>query len=346
MALPPRLALLALPLLLAGGCGGTVDSSEPSAGERALERYGIAVVVPEGWHARVTRGTVEAATVPLGERPAARRLGLDDLAVDVYEFEPVPGSFHGWEIDRTHSSGPPAPFRVEEFGPPDCCDDNPGDRGFARRNFRVAGRYFDLFVESGSLQPTPERVAELNELLSTLEVQAGDFYPGRIAPPRFEATQGWHVGAADGGEVRATDYAEAWAATVPYLNEPRDLPPARTLETLPPDGVLLWVGVARDNRYPPTSEVRRGLPHIQLPLRLADMKGGPGWEGQVRDISLYRLHGLVPERYHVDAWVFFGRAEPSPEQRAGAQAMLDALVMPDWGPWELDGRGDVSVGAG
>ncbi len=76
------------------------------------------------------------------------------------------------------------------------------------------------------------------------------------------------------------------------------------------------------------------------------MLGGPGWEGQVRDISLYRLHGLVPGSYHVDAWVSFGRAEPSAEQRTAAQAMLDALVMPDWGSWEVDGRGDVSVGPG
>ena len=150
------------------------------------------------------------------------------------------------------------------------------------------------------------------------------------------------MGAGGAGPVRASDYAEAWAATVPYLNGPRDLPPVRTLETLPADGVLLWVGLARDNRYPPTSELRRDQPRVGIPLRLGEMHGGVGWEGQVREISLYRLHGLVPGRYHVDAWVFFGDGEPTPEQRRRAQAMLDGLALPDSGPWELDGRGAVA----
>jgi hypothetical protein len=312
---------------------------------RELERYGLRVEAPPGWHVRMTRATVEAATRPLGTLTTHPQLGPDDLSVRLFEQEPDLDYFPLSELEHTHSPGPPRAFTVGEFGQPDAqwAGDGPQNHSYVRRNFRVSGRFFDLFVEAGGQEPSATAVDQLNELIASLRVREGDFYPGSVQPPTFPSEPGWHVGSADGGEVRATDYAEAWAATVPYLNGPRDLPPARTLETLPPDGVLIWVGIGRDNRFPPTSEIRRGQPEIRLPLRLDDMKGGPGWEGQIRDISLYRLHGLVPDRYHVDVWVFFGRAEPSPEQRARAKQVLGSLVMPDWGPWELDGRGVVAA---
>lgn len=330
--------LLLTGLALPAACGGAVHEAADEA--RALERYGIRITVPDGWHARLTRATVEAATLPVASARPRPALGEDDIVVRIFEFEPDPAYYSTAELERGYAEGPPRAFTADEFRPPDFSGENAGDHGFARRNFVVAGRYFDLFAESGRAKPTAGAVSQLNDLLASLQVSAGDFYPGTIRPPRFPATPGWHVGSGDGGEVRASDYAEAWASTVPYRNGPRDLPPARTLETLPDDGILIWVGLARDNRYPPTSEVRRGVPRVELPLDLRRMQGGIGWEGQVRDISLYRLHGLADDRFHVDAWVFFGGGEPTGEQRALAQAMLDRLEIPDWGRWELDGRGD------
>ena len=329
---------------VASACGAA--ENEPRAGTESLERYGIRVAVPAGWHARLTRGTLEAATVPLAVRPGPLRLGAADLAVRLFEFEPDPRYYPASALDQTYADGPPRPFDADEFGSTELGGDNPANDGFARRNFRLAGRLFDLFVESGATTPPASAVAALNELVASLEVSSGDFYPGQLEPPRFGAAEGWHVGSGGGGAVRASDYAEVWAATVPYRNEPRDLPPVRTLETLSADGILIWVGLARDNRYQPTGELRRDEPRVTVPLRLGEMRGGVGWEGQVREISLYRLHGLVPKRYHVDAWVFFGDGEPTPEQRDRAQAMLDRLELPDWGQWELDERGSVELAVG
>jgi hypothetical protein len=338
-----RSLALAVLALVGAGCGAAdsaVDSGA-SAGERRLERYGIRITAPDGWNARLTRGTVEASTAPLDSPSQPVPLADDDVAVTLFEFEPDPASYPAADLDRAYSDGPPRPFVAQEFGPSEEPSGGVRGRGFAHRNFRLAGRRFDLFVEAGTRTPPAAAVAELNALVASLDVTRGDFYPGSVEPPRFAPADGWHVGFAGGGPTRAADYAEAWAATVPYANAPRDLPPVRTLEALPADGILVWVGLARDNRYAPTSELRRHEPRVAVPLRLGEMHGGVGWEGQVRDISLYRLHGLVPGRYHVDAWVFFGDGEPTPEQRARAQAMLDRLDLPDWGRWELDGAASV-----
>ncbi len=328
------LGILALTLIgLGTGCG----AAEAPAQERGetLERYGIAVTLPGGWHARLTRATVEAATVPKIPSGNDVPLGKDDILVRLFENEPEPQFLE--EARRFHPEGLPDRFTAEGFGPPEWGGGNPKGHGFARRNFSLSGRYFDLFVESGSLKPSEDLVARLNELVRSLEVRAGDFYPGTIEPPRFRPTAGWDAGSFGGGEVRAGDYASAWASTVPYRNGPRDLPPSDTLETLPPDGVLIWVGLARENRFPPTSELRRREPRLSVPLQLTEAQGGFGWEGQVGKVALYRLWGWVGEQYSVDLWIFYGRREPTADQRARAQDMLDRLELPDWGSWELDG---------
>ena len=78
-----------------------------------------------------------------------------------------------------------------------------------------------------------------------------------------------------------------------------------------------------------------------MPLQLGQTQGGFGWEGQVGEVALYRLWGWVGEQYNVDLWIFYGRREPTAEQRARAQGALDRLDLPAWGSWELDGRGIV-----
>ena len=331
-----RLArILAAALIVsASACGGV--QAPAREGSATLERYGIAVSPPAGWHVRLTRATVEAATISL---PSGREVSLGDadLLVRLFEYEPEPEFLS--ETKRTHPDGRPKPFAAAEFGLTELEGDKPKGAGFARRNFALAGRYFDLFVESGAARPPEGALASLNELVTSLEIRAGDFYPGTIEPPRFQPTAGWHVGSFGRGEIRAADTATAWAATVPYHNGPRDLPPAATLETLPPDGILIWVGLARDNRFPPTGELRRTDSRVSVPLQIGEAKGGFGWEGQVGEIALYRLCGLAGDQYHVDLWIFFGRREATPEQRERAQAMLDRLDLPDWGSWELDGQG-------
>jgi hypothetical protein len=263
-----RFALLSLAFAACGELDSQAADDTPS-----LQRYGISVALPDGWHGRLTRATVEAATVPLGAVAQEVPLGADDVAVELFEFEPDPESFGAAEHDPSYSKGRPRPFSAEEFGPPELGGENPAKHGFARRNFSLAGRDFDLFVESGTAKPPAEAVATLNELVASLEVRAGDFYPGTIEPPGFAPATGWHVGSGGAGEVRATDHAEAWASTVPYRNGPRDLPPASTLETLPADGILIWIGLSRDNRWPPTAEWRPNHPRVSVPLELGQAAG-------------------------------------------------------------------------
>lgn len=194
-------SLLALLSLAFAACAGL--DSQAAEDTRMLERYGVSIMLPDGWHGRLTRGTVEAATVPLHGVSQDIALGAGDVAVELFEFEPDPDSLGAAELDPSYSKDRPRRFTVEEFGPPELGGDNP-DHGFTRRNFSLAGRNFDLFAESGTRRPPADAVAALNEIVASLEVRAGDFYPGTIEPPRFRTTSGWHVDSDGGGEVRAT----------------------------------------------------------------------------------------------------------------------------------------------
>jgi hypothetical protein len=329
--------ILGVALIALGPSCGAMEAPARE-GRASLERYGIALTLPPGWHARLTRATVEATTAPVIPAGNDVSLGDADLLVRLFEYEPEPEYLR--ETQQTHPDGRPNPFTAAEFGPPDGGDNLKG-HGFARRNFSIAGRYFDLFVESGAARPSDGAVDGLNELVGSFDVRAGDFYPGRIEPPRLRPATGWYSASFGGGEVRAADFASVWASTVPYRNGPRDLPPADTLETLPPDGILIWVALARENRFPPTSELRSRRPRVSVPLQVDQAQGGFGWEGQVGNIALYRLWGWVGDQYNVDLWLFYGRREPTAEQLELAQGALDRLDLPDWGSWELDGQGAI-----
>jgi hypothetical protein len=56
----------------------------------------------------------------------------------------------------------------------------------------------------------------------------------------------------------------------------------------------------------------------------------------VRGLPKYVLWGAVRRQYQVDVRVYFGRPDPTSQMLAEAQAMLDALDLPDWGPWETE----------
>jgi hypothetical protein len=56
----------------------------------------------------------------------------------------------------------------------------------------------------------------------------------------------------------------------------------------------------------------------------------------VRDLPEYVLWGTVRRQYQVDVRVYFGRQDPTKTMLDEAQAMLDGLKLPDWGPWETE----------
>ncbi len=99
--------------------------------------------------------------------------------------------------------------------------------------------------------------------------------------------------------------------------------PWRTIETLPPDGIVIVVSVV-----PTWTRACCGhFPPAALPLQLADAEGGIGWEGQVRpNISQFALMRFAGGR-DVEVRVFFGSPDPGEELFSEAQAELDRLVI-------------------
>jgi len=97
-----------------------------------------------------------------------------------------------------------------------------------------------------------------------------------------------------------------------------------------------WLGLSRSNRFPPDRRDDESFPARQPPFSLADLERRGAWEGQVRDVPEYVLWATVGRQYQVDLRVYFGRPDPTTAMLAEAQAMLDGLELPDWGPWETD----------
>jgi hypothetical protein len=305
--------VLALTSVLCSSCGGAEES--PGA---LGPRYGISVSLPDGWDGELRRGALRAKS--------------NDAEIELFE------------TGRENTSPPPnlreypaldgaLRFDGRDFKAGDgvTVDSKATGHGFARRTFQLSGRLFVVFVETGSRPPRPRTHAEVNELLGSLEVAPGDFHPGLVEPPRFAGQPGWHIGDSGIDDVGPDgEWTTAWASTIPYADEWNALPMQRTLERLPANGIVIWLGLSRTNRFPPEFEAR------EPPFRLDTFERHEAWEGQVRDIPEHRLWATVHEDTMLDLRVFFGRRDPSEEMRAEAQAMLDGLELPDWGPWELE----------
>ena len=346
-----RLAVGSAAVALVGvGCGGERTGEEAAqpkaklvvAGPRQLgPRYGVSVTLPAGWDGRLGRGTLHASSFPLPpEAPgwavkATKHLARDDMLVLLFENEPhrsLPLDLGGYpQLAR--------PLRLDagDFEPFDGVmeDSRSTGHGFARRTFQVSGRFFVMFAETGDQVPSGSTLAALNELLSSLAIERGDFYPGTVAPARFPERAGWFVGMSGDDQARAEgEFTTTWASTIPYADEWNALPPFKTLERLPREGIVIWLGLSRSNRFPPRPESDTTFPARTPPFSLDDFDARPGWEGQVRDVPEYLLLGTVRGQYDVDLRVYFGRPDPTEGMLEEAQSMLDGLRLPDWGPWE------------
>jgi hypothetical protein len=345
---PRRLAVLAALGALASGCGAVETPEQarqvgatPSTSRPLGPRYGIAVTLPAGWDGRIGRGALHAGSFPLpGDAPgwtrtAAKGLAPDDVLVTIFENEPRRSPpLQAGEYPELNG-----PLRLDtgDFEPFDGVTEDSGatGNGYARRTFRLSGRFFVLFAEAGERVPPPAALAALNELLASLAVEPGDFFPGTVAPARFPQRAGWFVGTGGPDEARAEgEFTTAWAATIPYADEWNALPPFETLRRLPREGIVIWVGLSRSNRFPPRREGDDTFPAREPPFSLAEFEPRGAWEGQVRDLPEYLLQATVRGQYNVDLRVYFGRPNPSEETRSQAQAMLERLELPDWGPWQ------------
>jgi hypothetical protein len=312
------LAVLALDLACGSGSRESARESGPD-----LERYGLSLSVPDGWDGEITRGTVRFANRELPRFPGPWQLEPGDLVVEVIERD-TPAD------DPAAADAVPR-LAAGDFAPPEP-GTYPGRWGVARADFTLGGRWFTLLSESGSRPVAADDLAAANAILASLSVRPGDPYPGEVDPARFEPADGWQTGSSgprpEGAEG---DWTTTWAATVPYRDAWNAFP-QRTLESLPRDGVLIWVSLSR---FADPAGARAGFPVRPRPYRIDDFDVLTGWEGQVRDLPEYRLWTRVQGQYDVDLRVYFGRPAPSAAMVASAQAALDRLHLPDWGAWEL-----------
>ncbi|SRR6266511_4251079 len=345
------LALVAAAVALLGaGCGGEQAPEQATRSKAKLlvgrpnqlgPRYGIAVTLPAGWDGRLGHGALHAATFPLPpETPgwaakAGKRLAADDALVLLFEDEQQRSP--SLELAGYPELSGPLRLDAGDFQPFDGIteDSRASGHGFTRRTFQVSGRFFVLFAEAGERVPSPHLLAGLNQLLASLAVERGDFYRGSVAPARFPERAGWFIGTSSADEARAQgEFTTSWASTVPYADDWNALPPFNTLERLPGHGIVIWVGLSRTNRFPPRPEGDQTFPARTPPFSLDDFDPRGAWEGQVRDLPEYLLLATVRGQYDVDLRVYFGRPDPTEAMRASAQAVLDGLELPDWGPWE------------
>jgi hypothetical protein len=300
---------------------------QATEGARRISGFGMAATLPSGWQGRVTRGALIASTGPLPpgrgwlSTELGRRLRAGDLGVLLFEAEPAPGV----PIDPSfYRRGRPRAFAAREFA-------RPGRQRMAARNFSVAGRLFDLFVEARTRAPSAQRLAELYALVRSLEIEPGDHYPGRVEPARFGPARGWSTRTRGAVAFRPVTVSITVSATVVYRDHHNALPPSRTLQALPPDGIALRVSLLADARHVPIAD-RRDRALARRPYRLSNAHCA-SFEGFPEHIRTCVLRALVHRQYRVEIWVLYGRERPTRSQRARAQAQLDRLVLPGWPPW-------------
>jgi hypothetical protein len=302
-----------------------------SAGEATGTRYGISVTTPESWHVRVQRGAIVAATVPLPPDHGAlsprlsRALHAGDLGLLLYEDAPareVPFDTH------LYSRGYPRTFSPRDFRPLPPSGSNPRIHSVARRNFAVAGRYFDLFVEAGAPRPTLGRVAGLNALVRSLRITPGDFYPGKAPPARFRPAHGWFTVHSPTVPIGPATSSFTIASTIPFRDCLTCFPPRKTVKRLPPSGIVIFLALSADNRDPPTAAPFPTTLHVQR-HECGSFEGIP-------TLATCPVHAQLFLRYRIDGWVIFGRERrPTPLQRARANTELGRLELPMWPRWPV-----------
>jgi hypothetical protein len=262
----------------------------PPPAARELSRYGIAIALPDGWDGEITRGELVARG--------------DGLSLRLLE--------HGGSDARFVTTQTPVQLTPAEFLPRE-------QTMVTGHSFVASGREFVLWVEG---EPTARAVERANQALATLRIERGDFYPGLVDPATFAPAGSWTTGTSGSTEVRPDGQQTfTWASTAPYRDEPEQFPPYRT--KLEPDDVLIHVQL-----YGPTD---RANGRVAPPFRVAQAERNDAWEGQIDGLPLYRIAGRAPgQAYDVGITILFGRAHPTDEQLAAADAELDRLNLPDW----------------
>jgi hypothetical protein len=287
--------------LLVTACGSAEPAARPA-------RYGIAVDVPDGVTAEVSRGMIRIAT--------------RDLSVVLREVEPS-----AWNpAEEAYFDGDwPVQLEATDFG------QRPGTQTEEDAHLvSVAGRFFSVVQADGPASAAGRQLNSVNEALAGVEVQAGDFYRGWVEPVEFPERAGWHA-VSSGRRPRYAhgEDVQSASATIPYSDDLNAVA-RRTVEALPPDGILVHVTLSRGAALWEQNALRRAPPY-----RLRDFVRS-GCPGKACKFPEYLLVAAYGDRYRVEIRVYFGRFHPTDAMRAEADAMLAGLRFPDWGPWELE----------
>jgi hypothetical protein len=159
-----------------------------------------------------------------------------------------------------------------------------------------------------------------------IELLAAAAFSPWAHPLAFRPLPGWRTGASgnvpslDGpSPVRAPKSSSAWIArNVRYRDKPTADPPNKTLEHLPPRGVIVWAVIFQSN----------STPQQPVKLDMSKAKHLPCCEGAYVAGGVDELTGAGPHRaYSVIVRVFFG-SRPTKARRTGAQRALDRLELP------------------
>lgn len=114
----------------------------------------------------------------------------------------------------------------------------------------------------------------------------------------------------------------AWASNVPFVDDPADRAfPDSTVKSLPADGVVIeavgpWLYTGDED-----------VPRLDLPLRLSDLDClADDFEGQpAPNVSFCHVAARLDAEIF-NAYVFFGRNEPTPEMTEQANDVLATLA--------------------
>jgi hypothetical protein len=303
---------------LAAGCGqGVAGSSDGShVAATTVSARGVSIAVPDGWQANASPGHIEIQDYDGHGDPIA-----GEVQASLSEYSQTLAAEDGFaypELDGRLTIRPDE-YPSAQFAKD--AEEIPGVTG-AARFFTVSGRLFELYARYGGDPPPTDSVARLNEILRTLRVQPGDFFPGTLDPPAFTPTAGWQVGGDTPTGARPEgDQLCAWASTIPY-RDPQNCPiAAYTIDALPVDGMVISVNIYRN----------WSLPNDQLPQKLTlPAQLGPPGEGGRRSLD---ISGMSPGGYYVDISVNIAAdATLTPTMRSRAQAMVDSLRPPSWPP--------------
>ena len=164
-------------LLLASVALAALGLSASTATQTRVERYGLRVDLPPGWHGRIhvreggAAADLIAATVPLAPRDddygsrIRPRMRAGDVLILLWEYEPPASAIKRWRAGFPQAR---IPIRVR---PPDLTSME-GIGTAVNRSLRFAGRYFQLVIVFGRRKPSAADFARANRGLAGLRISA------------------------------------------------------------------------------------------------------------------------------------------------------------------------------